>query len=115
MRASASMMQEIFRDMQFPMRKDQIIEHARRQNASSDIIEDLQMLPDREYESADSVMKAMEATSQTVGGGGGGKSQSFGGTGTGGSGGSEEEVAHQQEEAARVSEEEEENKSVICK
>ncbi|MGA9187089.1 MAG: DUF2795 domain-containing protein [Methanosarcina sp.] len=88
MRASASMMQEMFRGMQFPMRKDQILEHARRQKASSDIIEGLQMLPDREYESADSVMQAMEATSQTVGGGGGGKSQSFGGTGTGGSGGS---------------------------
>ena len=87
MRASASKMQETLRDMQFPMRKDQIIEHAKRQNASNDIIEDLQMLPDREYESADSLMKAMEAVSQTAGGSGGGKSQSFGGTGRGGSGG----------------------------
>lgn len=85
MRASSSTMQDIFRNMQFPMRKEQIIEHARRQNASSDIIEDLQMLPDREYESADSVMRAMETASQQTGVGGG-KSQGFGGTGTGGSG-----------------------------
>lgn len=87
MRASSSTMQEIFRNMQFPIRKEQIIEHARKQNASNDIIEDLQMLPDREYESADSLMRAMETASQQAGRGGGGKSQSFGGTGTGGSGG----------------------------
>lgn len=87
MRVSVSSMQEIFRGMQFPMRKEQIIEHARRQNASSDVIEDLQMIPDVEYESADSLIKAMESVSQTVGQGGGGKSQSFGGSGKGGSGG----------------------------
>ncbi|WP_292387884.1 DUF2795 domain-containing protein [Methanosarcina sp. UBA5] len=83
MKASPSMMQEMFRNMQFPMTKDQIIEHATRQNISSDIIENLQMIPDREYESADSLMKAMEAASQQAGRGGGGKSQSFGGTGVG--------------------------------
>jgi hypothetical protein len=87
MKASPSMMQEMFRNMQFPTTKDQIIEHARRQNVSSDIIENLQMIPDREYESADSLIKAMEAASQQAGVGGGGKSQSFGGTGRGGSGG----------------------------
>lgn len=87
MRASASSMQDVFRSIQFPARKEQIIEQVRKQNASSDIIEDLQMLPDREYESADSLMQAIESASQTAGGGGGGKSQGFGGTGTGGSGG----------------------------
>ena len=63
MRASASSMQEIFRDMKFPMTKDQILEQARSKNVSSDIMEDLQMIPD---------------------GGGpseGGSSQSFGGRG----------------------------------
>jgi hypothetical protein len=85
MKASPSMMQEMFRNMQFPMTKDQIIEHARRQNVSSNIIEDLQMIPDKEYESADSLMRAMGSASQQAGGGG--KSQSFGGTGHGGSGG----------------------------
>lgn len=87
MRASASSMQEIFRDMKFPMTKDQILEQARSKNVSSDIMEDLQMIPDREYESADSLIRAMEAASQQVGGGGGGKSQSFGGSGTGETGG----------------------------
>jgi len=79
-------MQEIFRDMKFPMTKDQILEQARSKNVSSDIVEDLQMIPDREYESADSLIRAIEAASQQVGGGGG-KSQSFGGSGTGGTGG----------------------------
>lgn len=87
MKASSSTTQEIFRDMQFPMTKERILEHARKQNASSDIIENLEIIPDMEYESADSLMRAMEAASQQAGGGGGGKSQSFGGTGTGGSGG----------------------------
>jgi hypothetical protein len=86
MRVSASSMQEIFRDMKFPMTKDQILEQARSKNVSSDIVEDLQMIPDREYESADSLIRAIEAASQQVGGGGG-KSQSFGGSGTGGTGG----------------------------
>jgi hypothetical protein len=36
-------------------------------NASSDIIEDLQMLPDQEYESPDSLMQAMESVSQRTG------------------------------------------------
>lgn len=85
MKASPSMMQEMFRNMQFPMTKEQIIEHARRQNVSSNIIEDLEAIPDKKYESADSLMRAMEAASQQVSGGG--KSQSFGGTGRGGSGG----------------------------
>lgn len=86
MKASASSMQEIFRNMQFPMTKDQILEKARSQNVSSDIMEDLQMIPDREYESADSLIRAMESASKQAGGAGG-KSQGFGGTGTGGSGG----------------------------
>ncbi|MGB9928160.1 MAG: DUF2795 domain-containing protein [Methanosarcina sp.] len=57
----------------------------KKQNASSDIMESLKMIPDREYESADSLMKALESTSQMAGGGG--KSQSFGGSGHGDTGG----------------------------
>jgi Protein of unknown function (DUF2795) len=84
MRASASSMQDILRGMQFPMRKQQIIDYARRQNVSNDIIQDIEMIPDEEYKSADSLMRAVETASQKVGGVGGGKSQSFGGTGLGG-------------------------------
>ena len=86
MRASASSMQNMLRNMKFPMTKEQIIEQARRQNVSSDIIEVVEMIPDEKYESADSLMRAIDAVSQKVGGGGGGKSQSFGGTGRGGTG-----------------------------
>lgn len=87
MRASPSTMQEMFRNMQFPATKNQIIEQVRKQSASSDIIEVLQMIPDREYDSLDSLMQAIGSASQQTGQGGGGKSQGFGGTGTGGSGG----------------------------
>jgi hypothetical protein len=83
MRASASSMQDILRGMQFPMRKQQIIDYAKRQNVSNDIIQDIEMIPDEEYKSADSLMQAIDIASQKVGGGGGGKSQSFGGTGLG--------------------------------
>jgi hypothetical protein len=83
MRASASSIQDVLRGMQFPMRKQQIIDYARKQNVSSDIIQDLDLIPDEEYKSADSLMRAIAIASQKVGGGGGGKSQSFGGTGSG--------------------------------
>jgi hypothetical protein len=83
MKASASSMHSAFSNMQFPMRKEQIIEQARRQNISSDIIKVIQMVPDEEYKSADSLIQAIDVASQKIGGGGGGKSQSFGGTGTG--------------------------------
>lgn len=83
MRASASSMQDILRNVQFPIRKEQVLEHARKQNLSEDVIKQIEMIPDEEYKSADSLMQAIDAASQKIGGGGGGKSQSFGGTGVG--------------------------------
>jgi hypothetical protein len=87
MKASSSSMQEIFRNIKFPVNKEQILEHARKQNASSDTIDTLEMIPDQQYDSANSLMRAMEEAIQHIGQGGGGKSQGFGGTGRGGSGG----------------------------
>ena len=69
MRASASIMENMLRNMQFPMTKRQIVEHTRRQNVSNNIIEVIEMIPDEEYESADSLMRAIDAASQKVGGG----------------------------------------------
>ncbi|MDQ1253349.1 MAG: hypothetical protein QG646_2516 [Euryarchaeota archaeon] len=83
MKASASSVQDMLRGMKFPMRKEQIIEQARKQNVSNDIIEQIEMIPDEDYKSADSLTRAIALASQKVGGGGGGKSQSFGGTGLG--------------------------------
>ncbi len=83
MEASASSMQDMLKNMKFPMRKEQIIESARKQNISNDIIEVIEMIPDEEYSSSGSLMRAIDAATQKVGGGGGGKSQSFGGTGLG--------------------------------
>ena len=83
MKASASSMQDILRNMQFPIRKEQILEYARKQNVSNNIIYQIEMIPDEEYKSADSLMQAIDVASQKISGGGGGKSQSFGGTGSG--------------------------------
>ena len=82
MRASASSMQDILRGMQFPMRKGQIIEYARKQNVSNDIIEQIEMIPDEEYKSSDSLMRAIDIASQKVGGGGGGSKGAEAGGGT---------------------------------
>ena len=76
-------MQDMLKNMKFPMRKEQIIESARKQNISNDIIEVIEMIPDEEYSSSGSLMRAIDEATQKVGGGGGGKSQSFGGTGLG--------------------------------
>lgn len=62
-------MENMLRNMQFPMTKRQIVEHTRRQNVSNNIIEVIEMIPDEEYESADSLMRAIDAASQKVGGG----------------------------------------------
>jgi hypothetical protein len=95
---------DVLKNVQFPARKEQIMESLRGQNASSDVMEELKRLPDKMYQSADAVMKELESTSRQAGRGeegkgksfekteagelgGGGKSQGFGGTGTGGSGG----------------------------
>lgn len=86
MRASASSMQDILRNLQFPIRKEQVLEHAKKQNLSENVIRQIEMIPDEEYKSADSLMQAIDAASQKIGGGGGGKSQSFGGTGVGDTG-----------------------------
>lgn len=82
MKASPSMMQQVFQGMQFPMTKEQIMQHVKKQNVSNDIMEQIEMIPDREYDSAESLMRAIESSSQMAGEGGG-KSQSFGGTGRG--------------------------------
>jgi hypothetical protein len=60
MRASTSTMQDVLRDVEFPARKEQIIEQAKKQNAPDKVIKDLQNLPDRTYESADSLRNSFQ-------------------------------------------------------
>jgi hypothetical protein len=60
MRASTSIMQDVLRDVEFPARKEQIIEQAKKQNAPDKVIKDLQNLPDRTYESADSLRNSFQ-------------------------------------------------------
>ena len=43
----------------YPATKDQLIEHARGKNASKDILDALQSIPDREYDGPNEVSKAV--------------------------------------------------------
>jgi hypothetical protein len=43
----------------YPATKDKLIEHARGKNASKDIIDALENIPDREYEGPNEVSKAV--------------------------------------------------------
>jgi hypothetical protein len=43
----------------YPATKDQLVEHARGKNASKDILDALQHIPDREYDGPNEVSKAV--------------------------------------------------------
>jgi hypothetical protein len=43
----------------YPASKDQLIEHARGKNASKDILDALQSIPDQEYDGPNEVSKAV--------------------------------------------------------
>jgi Protein of unknown function (DUF2795) len=43
----------------YPATRDQLVEHARGKNASKDILDALQSLPDREYDGPNEVSKAV--------------------------------------------------------
>lgn len=60
MRVGTSTVQDVLKEIQFPARKEQIIEQARKQNAPDEVIKDLQKLPDQVYESVDSLMGSIQ-------------------------------------------------------
>jgi len=47
--------EKVLERLNFPVKKSDIIEEARRQGVQKSILEDLGMLPDREYKSADDI------------------------------------------------------------
>lgn len=59
MGVSAVVIQEFLRGMDYPSTRDGILEKARRNNAPDDVMEMLHQLPDKEYNSAGDVSKAV--------------------------------------------------------
>jgi hypothetical protein len=47
--------EKVLEKLNFPVKKSDIIEEARKQGVQESILEDLGMLPDREYKSADDI------------------------------------------------------------
>lgn len=51
--------QEILKSIHFPVKRDDIIEQARKSEATPDILQELGMLPEREYNSAEDVAREL--------------------------------------------------------
>jgi hypothetical protein len=62
MKASCVEAREILKNLHFPLTKQNVIQQAIKHGAGSNIIEDLQKIPDREYTSFESVIKECEGT-----------------------------------------------------
>lgn len=79
-------MEDMLKGMKFPIRKEGVIDYAKKHNISDDVLKDIMLIPDEEFNSAKELQVAIEAASQQVNQGEGGRSQSFGGSGDSGTG-----------------------------
>ncbi|MDW7731913.1 MAG: DUF2795 domain-containing protein [Methanolobus sp.] len=52
MKTSAAIVQQALKGIDYPKQKQEVIDYARQHGASQDIISELQMIPDRKYETA---------------------------------------------------------------
>jgi hypothetical protein len=59
MGVSAAVIQEFLRGMDYPARRNGILEKARQNNAPNDVLDILNQLPDQEYGSAAEVSRAI--------------------------------------------------------
>jgi len=57
MQTSPIEVQKALKDIDYPVKKNQLIEHAKKHDASSAVIEVLESLPDKEYTNAADVSK----------------------------------------------------------
>ena len=52
--------QNILKEIKFPIKRIDLVEQSRKKGASDQLLEDLGMLPDKQYSSADDVMREYE-------------------------------------------------------
>jgi len=57
---------QAFRDMRYPVTKNQLIEKAKSLNARSEVIQAVENIPDREYKNAADVLKQFEGIQRAV-------------------------------------------------
>jgi hypothetical protein len=62
MKASCVEARNILKNLHFPLTKQNVIQQAMKHGADSNVIGDLQKIPDREYTSYESVIKECEST-----------------------------------------------------
>ncbi|RXA20232.1 DUF2795 domain-containing protein [Methanosarcina sp. MSH10X1] len=60
MQTSPIEVQKALKDIDYPVSKKQLIEHAKKHSASSEVIEVLEDLPDKEYTNAADVSKEFQ-------------------------------------------------------
>ncbi|WP_292388242.1 DUF2795 domain-containing protein [Methanosarcina sp. UBA5] len=60
MQTSPIEVQKALKDIDYPVKKKQLIEHAKKHNASDKVIEVLEDLPDKEYTNAAAVSKEFQ-------------------------------------------------------
>jgi hypothetical protein len=59
--SSSTDVQNILQNMKFPATKQQLVEEAKKQNISSDVINVLQSCPDRQYNDSQDIIKECRA------------------------------------------------------
>jgi cellobiose-specific phosphotransferase system component IIA len=57
---------QAFRDMKYPVTKNQLIEKAKSLNARSEVMQAIENIPDKEYHSAPDVLKEFEGVQKAV-------------------------------------------------
>lgn len=60
MQASYVELQNLFRHLNFPLTKQNLIQQARKHGATCKIIDDLESIPDKEYTSSESIFEELE-------------------------------------------------------
>lgn len=57
MQTSPVQVQKFLKDINYPVKKQDLIEHAKKHNASNEVLQDLEKLPDKEYTNAADVSR----------------------------------------------------------
>ncbi|AKB77838.1 hypothetical protein MSHOH_1355 [Methanosarcina horonobensis HB-1 = JCM 15518] len=66
MQASATEVQNALGNLNYPIKKRQLVEEAKRQNVSNDVMQILENIPNREYDSSSNVMQEFEGFQKAV-------------------------------------------------
>lgn len=60
MQTSPTQVQKFLKDINYHVKKQDLIEHAKKHNASNEVLQDLDKIPDKEYTNAADVSKELK-------------------------------------------------------